>query len=125
MAALFLIKSVMLWYLRHYSCLKAWAITASLLMYGFYSILKLKVEEKVLIVRASLTCLYVLIIALNLTIPCHAKLLIVTYATLFMSSCLIISILIEVYTLFSYNVSVNKLMAFISFISISLSAFTT
>jgi hypothetical protein len=83
------------------------------------------VEENVSIVGASLTCLRVLIAALNPTMPCRAELLTAMYATLFVSSCLIISMSIEICTLFSYGASVNGLMASMSSISISLSASAT
>lgn len=60
--------------------------------YGFCSVLRPRVEENVLIVGASLTCLRVLIAAPNPTMPCRAELLTAMYAALFMSDCLIISV---------------------------------
>src|SRR5258708_38759875 len=106
-AALFLVRSVMLRYLRCGSCFRAYAIAASSPTYGFCSVLGPRVEERVSTVGASPTCLRVLIAAPNPTMLCRAELLTAMYAALFVSGCLIISVSVVVCTLFSHGASVN------------------
>ena len=121
MAALFLISSVILWYLCHGNCWRAWAIAVSSAMYRFCSVLGPRVEERVSTVGSSLTCLHVLIAAPNPTMPFHAELLTVIYAAQFESGCLVISLLVTVCTLFSHGSRVNGWIVSISSIAISLS----
>ncbi len=120
-----LINSVILWYLRRGKCPKACAIATSSATYKFYSVLRPRVEERVLIIGASPTCLRILIAALKPTIPLRAELLTAIYAALFVSSCYVTSVLITVYTLFSHGAKVNGLIVSIPSISMVLSTSTT
>jgi hypothetical protein len=106
-AALFLVHSVILWYLRRGNCRRAWAIAASSAVYGFCSVLRPRVEKSVLTIGLSLTRLRVLIAAPSLTTLFRAKLLTAIYAAWFKSGCLVISLLVMVYTLFSHGGRVN------------------
>lgn len=124
-AALFLVYSVILQYLRRGNYQRAQAIAASSIAYRFCSILRPSVEESVLTIRSSLTRLHVLIATPSLTTLFYAKLLIVIYAAWFKSSYLIISLLVIVCILFSYSGSVNGQMVSISSIAISLSISAT
>src|SRR5438477_417362 len=91
-AALFLVSSVILWYLRRGSCWRAWAIAASSATYGFCSVLGPRVEERLSTVGSSPTCLRVLIAAPSPTTPFRAELLTATYAARFESGCLVPSL---------------------------------
>ena len=124
-AALFLVNSVMLWYLRRGKCPKACAMAASSPTYRFCSVLGPRVEERVSTVRASPTCLRALIAAPKPTIPLRAELLTAMYAALFVFGCRVISVSTMVCTLFSHGGRVNGLIVSIPSISMVLSASAT
>src|SRR5258706_14832477 len=120
-AALFLVHSVILWYLRHGNCCRAWAIAANSAVYRLCSVLGPRVEESVSTVGSSPTRLRILVAAPSPTTPFRAELLTAIYAARFESGCLVISLLVTVCTLFSHGGRVNGWIVSISSIAISLS----
>src|SRR5689334_15416812 len=84
-AALFLVHSVILWYLRRGSCRRARAIAASSPAYGFCSVLGPRVVKRVSTVGSSPIRLRVLIAAPRPTTPFRAELLTAIYAARFES----------------------------------------